>query len=58
LILIDHNILRKRERERERERVRANMHWQGITCSRSFKMGLTSAEKGESVLNERKIIFL
>ncbi len=33
-----------RERERERERERANMHWQGIACTRSFCVGLTSAE--------------
>jgi hypothetical protein len=34
----------------------ANMH---IACTKSFCMGLTSAEdKKDSVLNERQIIFL
>ncbi len=35
---------RERKTERERERERANMHCQGIAYTRSFNMGLTSAE--------------
>jgi hypothetical protein len=42
-------------REREIERERANMHCQGIACTRSFGMGLTSAEGKKRYLSHDMI---